>query len=137
MRGIDMSNWELRLICLGRTCWGRTCGGRPACGKPAVGEPAAMGGEAAGGETCRGSAANLRGNSLGGAKPGEQIQAGKLRGADLRSWSLVSFIHPFGNSMDCQRTNPFANCRTVINEAGEREFTDLSETEGMTFTEAA
>ena len=43
MRGIDMSNWELRLICLGRTWRGRTCGGgsaegESACGKPAVGE---------------------------------------------------------------------------------------------------
>jgi hypothetical protein len=25
-----------------------------------------------------------------------------------------------------------ADCRTVINDAGEREFTDLSETEGLT-----
>ena len=38
MRGIDMSNWELRLICLGRTCGGGSAEGESACGKPAVGE---------------------------------------------------------------------------------------------------
>ena len=76
-------------------------------GGPGGGGPA--GGEAAGGGPGGGGAA---GGGPGGGGPaegesacGEPAVGEKLKGAD---------------------------CRTVINDAGEREFTDLSETEGLT-----
>jgi len=131
MRGIDMYKRAIRLICLGRTCGGRTCGGRPAGGGPAGGEPASganlqganlwrrtCGRICVRGEPCGGGSAlgrKLRRAELWGANLG---LAG-LRGADLRGAKLQ------GSELEG------ANCRTVINEAGEREFTDLSETVGM------
>jgi hypothetical protein len=48
------------------------------------------------------------------------LHAAELPGADLRG-------------ADLRGANTWAaDCRTVINDAGEREFTDLSETEGLT-----
>ena len=48
------------------------------------------------------------------------LQGAKLQGADLHAANL-RWAKLKG-----------ADCRTVINDAGEREFTDLSETEGLT-----
>ena len=57
---------------------------------------------------------NLSWADLQGAK----LQGAKLQGADLHAANL-RWAKLKG-----------ADCRTVINDAGEREFTDLSETEG-------
>ena len=55
--------------------------------------------------------ADLEGADLEGA----DLQGADLHAANLR-WAKLKG----------------ADCRTVINDAGEREFTDLSETEGLT-----
>ena len=59
--------------------------------------------------------ADLQGADLEGA----ELFAANLRAANLTGANLAGAYVPG------------ADCRTVINEAGEREFTDLSETVGL------
>lgn len=65
--------------------------------------------------------ADLRGADLRGA----YLEGAELLGADLRGAHLRRAHLRGANTWA-------ADCRTVINDAGEREFTDLSETEGLT-----
>jgi hypothetical protein len=53
------------------------------------------------------------------------LEGADLRGADLRRANLHAANMRWAKLKG-------ADCRTVINDAGEREFTDLSETEGLT-----
>jgi len=83
---------------------------------------AAAGGEPAGGgpaRTCRRTCARRTCGPAGGGAAGAE-----LRGAEL--WGAPAA--PAGGEHEAEG----ADCRTVINDAGEREFTDLSETEGLT-----